>query len=179
MAAPGSVATRPHFSFKSSAGEPVKLDFKPGLSRMAVLIRARHELDGPKPKSMEFNILTRIIQRSQFAFTSKWKNYVPNKEDEYTYNPEMRDENLLWNLDRITAVCRVLRGLEIPPIPELHAMMVVIVAALKDFSEDEARWTQWLEMDSGLEIIAKKMMGDESGKEEEEKEEEEEEEEED
>ncbi|KAL8848751.1 MAG: hypothetical protein Q9221_006222 [Calogaya cf. arnoldii] len=102
MAAPGSVATRPHFSFRYSTGELLKLDFQPGLGRMAVLIRARHELDGPKPKSMEFNILTRIIERFQVAFALKWKIHVPDKEDDYSCDPEKRDEILPRSLDSTT-----------------------------------------------------------------------------
>ncbi|KAI4272341.1 MAG: hypothetical protein L6R38_006639 [Xanthoria sp. 2 TBL-2021] len=171
MAAPDSLDTTPHFSFKFLTGEQVVLRFEKGLGRMAVLIRARHELD-PNPKSMEYITLTRIIRKFQAAFTLEWEDDDPaennDEAQEYdeTIDPEKRDEILLRNLDGIVAICRKLREMKIPPGKELQDMMGLIIAALKGFSEDGTRLKQWLAMEESFsDAVAEEMLRHESNEE--------------
>ncbi|KAL8993594.1 MAG: hypothetical protein Q9169_006231 [Polycauliona sp. 2 TL-2023] len=161
--APSSWATNPHFKFKFSAGEPIVLHFERGMARMAILIRDRHDLDpNPNCKSKDYATLTSTIQKFSTAFTLDRQDYFPEDKDGESYDPEKRDENLLRSLEGVASVIRHLRGLEIAPSAELQAMMGLIMAALKGFSEDQTRLKQWLELESHFDVLAKEMMGSKS-----------------
>ncbi|KAL8758429.1 MAG: hypothetical protein Q9199_001504 [Rusavskia elegans] len=160
--------TTPHFSFNFSTGEQVVFEFQKGLGRMAVLIRARHELD-PNPNSIEYITLTRIIRKFQAAFTLEWEDDEPaeNNDEAQEYDeaidPEKRDEILLTHLDGIVTVCRKLREIKVSPGKELQDMMGLIIGALKGFSEDEGRLKQWLAMEESFsDGIGKEMLRHES-----------------
>ncbi|KAL8772928.1 MAG: hypothetical protein Q9209_001948 [Squamulea sp. 1 TL-2023] len=142
-----------YFSFHSSTDKPYWVNLEKGLGRMAVLIRARHELD-PDAVGDEKNILTSIIRSFRNAFTL---DISPNRVEEE--NPvESRDEDLLAGLIAFAGVCGQLRSMRVQTGVELQDMMRMIVTALRGFNDDGTRFKQWLEMDSTLDVAAQEMM---------------------
>ncbi|KAL8790327.1 MAG: hypothetical protein Q9213_000679 [Squamulea squamosa] len=118
---------------------------------MTILIRARHELD-PDAESDEKIFLTGIFRSFRNAFTL---DIPPNRNEEE--NPvESRDEDLLAGLAAFAGVCGQLRNMRVQIGMELQDMMRVVVTVLRGFKNDEARFKQWLEMDSTLDVALKR-----------------------